>query len=507
MVSNALLRRELRRFSEALRTNADTAEHGTSFQQKYHDNPTQFVLDCFFWPPDQEPASYQLDALDDLAHHHKIAERGPHGVGKSATASWAILWFALTRDGLTDWKIPITASAWRQVSKYLFPELHKWTRLLDWNKVGRPAFRQPEELQTLGLRLNTGEAFGVVSDQPSSIEGAHATEIMYVLDEAKAIPKPFWEAVEGAFASGICYALALSTPGSTSGVFYSIHRKAAGYEDWSPRHVTSAEAITAGRMKSEWREQRKKQWGEKSPVFLNRVEGEFAEGGTDQLIPLAWIDLANLRYLDMMDDPAIVALPVDQIGCDVARYGDDATVITKRKRNLILPLSIREHQDTMRTVGDLILTVGAENKVTPICVDIGGLGVGVYDRLNEQKYKVFGVNSALAAADINGKPLKDKSGELEFGNIRSYLWWLLRERLDPDGTDPIGLPPDDAEDERSLTGDLTDVTWGVSSSGRIIVETKDEMKKRLGRSPDAADGVALSLIPVDLIFRRKKLNF
>ncbi|MBX4215688.1 hypothetical protein KW797_01945, partial [Candidatus Parcubacteria bacterium] len=266
-------------------------------------------------------------------------------------------------------------------------------------------------------------------------------------------------------------------------------------------------AIAAGLMRSDWRDQRKKQWGEKSPVFLNRVEGEFAEGGTDQLIPLAWIELANLRYLDMMEDKEYKVAKLDQIGCDVARYGDDATIIVSRKKNLILPLKMREHQDTMRTCGDLILAVGAENRVTPMCIDIGGLGVGVFDRLNEQKYKVFGVNSSEKADDINGKLLTDKSGELSFVNIRSYLWWLLRERLDPDGSDPLGLPPDDAEAERSLTGDLTDVTWGLTSAGRIQVESKEDMKKRLGRSPDAADGVALSLIPVDLLYKRRTLNF
>lgn len=493
--------------AKAKRKQARRAAKPTAFQQKYLNAPGLFVQDCFLWTVEEEPAPYQLETLEAIPTYRKVSERGPHGIGKSATASWAILWFALTRDGHTDWKIPITASVWNQLKRFLFPELHKWARRLDWSIIGRGAFREPDELQIQSLRLKTGEAFGIVSDQPSSIEGAHASEMLYILDESKAIPKPFWEAVEGAFASGQCYALALSTPGSTTGVFYSINRHALGYEDWHPLHVTSEEAIAAGRMLPEWREQRRKQWGEKSPVFLNRVEGEFSEGGTDQLIPLAWVDLANLRYLDMTDDPLLLAGKIDQVGCDVARYGDDATVIVRRKQNLILPLSIHEHQDTMRTVGNLILTIGADNDKIPMCIDVGGLGVGVYDRLNEQKYKVYGVNSAESAKDINGKPLTDKSGELQFVNIRSYLWWLLRERLDPDGTDPLGIPSDDPEDDRSLTGDITDVKWGVTSSGRIYVESKDEMKVRLGHSPDAADAVALSLIPIELLFKRKKLMF
>jgi hypothetical protein len=452
------------------------------FQERYHDHFGDFVKDCFLWKPGEAPAPYQLAIIDSVIQRRRVGARGLHGIGKTAVSAWLILAFALTRDGTADWKIPITASVWRQVAKFTLPEVHRWARRLNWDVIGRPPFRAGDELQTLGLRLSTGEAFAIVSDDPTAIEGAHAEQILYVLDEAKAIPAPTWEAVEGAFSTGDAYALAISTPGDTGGVFYDIHKRRPGYEDWFTIHVTLQEAIAAGRVSPEWAEQRRLQWGEKSPVYLNRVLGEFAESGTDVLIPLFWVELANERWLACDG----VGSGGESYGVDVARFGDDQTVIGKLTGSVLEPLEYHAQLDTMQTTGKVAQHLGSD-KDTPVQVDVIGIGAGVVDRLRELGYNVTGVNVGTAAKDRYGRDYSDDSGELKFTNLRSYLWWVLRERLDPNSADVLALPPDD-----NLTGDLTAPKWRVKSNGRIEVESKDEIRKRIGRSTDSADALALA---------------
>jgi intein/homing endonuclease len=154
----------------------------------------------------------------------------------SASCSIAILWFALTREALRlDWKLPVTASVQNQLKNYLWPEVKKWSRRLNWDRVGRPAFNQRSELLTMELHLVLGQAFCVSPEEPGKLEGAHADHLFFCYDEAKLIEEGIWDAAEGAFAGSgpdtgmYAFALAISTPGEPSGRFYQIHQKAKGW--------------------------------------------------------------------------------------------------------------------------------------------------------------------------------------------------------------------------------------------------------------------------------------
>lgn len=188
------------------------------FQQTYRSDPVAFIHDCVDWEGGS-PADYQDDILSRLIDKRRVAVRASHGIGKTATAALAILRFSLTRDG-DDWKIPITASAWRQLSKFLWPEVHKWARRLHWSAIGRQPFDPRKELLTQNMHLATGEAFPLASDESALMEGAHADHLLFVYDEGKAIPDATWDATEGAFAgTGEALALAISTPGPPLGRF------------------------------------------------------------------------------------------------------------------------------------------------------------------------------------------------------------------------------------------------------------------------------------------------
>ena len=446
----------------------------------YWDRPDLFAKECITWPAGEGPTGYQLAALHAVAEHHRVAERGPHGLGKTADAAFLILWFAITRDMAgVDWKIPTTASAWRQLTFYLWPEIHKWSKRIDWDKVGRRPFTR-DELLTLSLKLGHCEAFAVACDDPATIEGAHATQILYVFDEAKTIPAGTWDAAEGAFSTagedtaGEAFAFAISTPGEPVGRFYDIQRRASGYDDWQVIHVTLDEAVDAGRIYREWADARAVQWGATSAVYLNRVEGEFASSDEDGVIPLAWVEAA----IDRWESRSITADlgPLTAVGVDVARSGSDQTVLALRRGARICELRHETLQDTMATTGQVAGVLRGTPAVA--IVDVIGIGAGVVDRLREQGLRVRAFNAAARSLML------DESGELGFVNSRAAAWWNLREMLDPASGCDLELPRDDG-----LVGDLTAPHWRVMSGGRIQIEAKDDLRKRLDRSTDAGDAV------------------
>lgn len=474
------------------------SERYDEFKAEYWSRPAAFVSDCITLPKGRTPAPYQLEALDELFTHKRLAVRGPHGLGKTALAAWAILWFALTRDG-QDWKIPTTASVWRQLQKFLWPEVHKWSRHLRWPKIGREPFGRSELLK-LTLRLATGEASAIASNNHELIEGAHADHLLYIFDEAKAISDDTFDAAEGAFSGAgpdtqmEALALAISTPGAPAGRFHDTHKRKPGLEDWTTQHVTLEEAIAAGRISRHWANQRKKQWGENSAVYQNRVLGEFAAGDEDAVIPLAWLEHANEVWHQWQEEQALAQQePAIQIvAADIARSGADSTIIAPRSGNVIAELRKYDKQSTMATTGRIIGLLRKYPDAIAI-IDVIGIGAGVVDRAREYKDiagRIVAYNGAEAAAYKRGRTkveLTDESGELTFANKRSWAYWNLREMLDPESDHQVGLPPDD-----ELTGDLTTPTHEVRSGGRIHIEKKVDVKKRVGRSPDAGDTVVMA---------------
>jgi hypothetical protein len=464
----------------------------TPFQRQYRNRPDAFIADCIEWGAGQGPAPYQLEIAEQLQMKKRVAVRGPHTLGKTSLASWLVHWFALTRDG-EDWKLPTTAGAWRQLIKYLWPEIHKWSRRLRWNLTGRGPYKS-DELLVMSLKLRTGEAFAVASSNHELIEGAHADSLFTIFDESKAIPGSTFDALEGAFAGGStsgceAFALAISTPGDPVGRFHDIHKRKAGYEDWTVRHVTRAEAISAGRMSELWANQRLRQWGETSALYQNRVMGEFYAGDEDGVIPLAWVELANERWHELMDAGGVHGLPFTCLGADIAEGGTAKTVLAPRFQNAVSELKIFEKADLMATSGRIISVLRARGGYAVI--DAIGIGAGVCSRVREEALQgVAFIAGAKCAA-------RDRSNEFGFVNLRSAAWYNMREMLDPANGEDVALPPDD-----DLTGDLTAPKWQVKSGGKIAVESKGEtveggkgVIERLGRSTDKGDSVVMAYVP------------
>ncbi|MGH7667300.1 MAG: hypothetical protein ACREN1_08340, partial [Candidatus Dormibacteria bacterium] len=416
-----------------------------------------------------------------LAADHRVASRSPHAAGKTATNALALLWFALTRDQAgMNWKALLTAGAWRQLESYLLPEVHLWAKRVRWEVVGRRPFDERSELLSLNLKLSHGAASAGASDDPRLLEGMHADSVLVILDESKSIPASLFDSVEGALSgTGETFALASSTPGEPSGRFYEIHQRRPGLLDWRVFHVTLAQAVAAGRVSQSWADARRTQWGSTSAVYLQRVMGEFASSDEDAMIPLAWIEDSNSRWQawDAAGRPDPAGRRI--FGVDVATTGTDSTAVVTRQGNVVVSVERHHGDDTMTTSGRI-----AQKLSWPLSraiVDAAGVGAGVLHRLRELQLPVVGFNSSTAPTG------KDLSREITFLNRRAQSWWRLRELLDPSNEPTLCLPPDD-----QLVGDLCAPKWSMNSAGKLQVEGKDQIRKRLGRSPDVGDALAMA---------------
>jgi hypothetical protein len=232
------------------------------------------------------------------------------------------------------------------------------------------------------------------------------------------------------------------------------------------------------------------------PEELRRAyrDGNFFAGLSDQefqVIPTAWIEAAQARWVpDIPRGRAMTA-----IGVDVAQGGSDSTVLAARYGGWYGPL-LRASGATTRTGDDVAaLVIRVRRDCCPVIIDVGGGwgadAVGVLER-----------NGIPVVGFLGQRPSsrKDRNGQLKFKNKRAEAWWRFREALDPDqeGGSAIALPPN-----ATIKADLAAPTFEVRS-GEIVIEAKDAIKKRLGRSPDDGDAIVMALSEGDAALMRER---
>lgn len=216
------------------------------------------------------------------------------------------------------------------------------------------------------------------------------------------------------------------------------------------------------------------------PLRSQMLYGDFLAGVKDdpwQVIPTKWVEIAQARWAR----PAQLA-PMDSLGVDVARGGQDKTVLGRRHAMWFdepLDYPGSETPDGPAVAG---LTIAARRNNAVIHIDVIGVGSSPYDFLNSSGQQVVGVNVSEAAQGM------DKSGRLRFFNQRTELWWRMREALDPANNTGICLPPDPR-----LAADLTAPRWSMSGM-TIKVESREDIIKRIGRSPDFGSAYVLALM-------------
>ncbi len=200
-----------------------------------------------------------------------------------------------------------------------------------------------------------------------------------------------------------------------------------------------------------------------------------------QVIPTDWAKAAQARW-QRLDAQGFRPGPMDALGVDVARGGRDKTILVARHGPWFAALDAFPGTSTPNGPMVAGLCLARARDGAPIHVDVIGVGASVFDHLDGNGVQVVGLNGAEKSFG------RDRSGRLGFANRRAELWWGLREALDPNGGDQLALPPD-----RELLADLTAPRWKLTTQG-ILIEGKDDLHKRIGRSPDRGDAVVYASV-------------
>lgn len=450
----------------------------------YADHPVEFVEDIIGATPDEE----QAKILRSVAQNQMTSVRSGHGVGKSTVEAWVVIWFMVTRPFP---KIPCTAPTQHQLFDILWAEVSKWLRhnkaLADeivWTKEKVYMKGYPEEWFAVAR----------TASKPDALQGFHADDVLYIIDEASGVDDSIFEPVLGALSTPGAKLLMCGNPTQLSGFFYESHNK--NRASYAAFHIDGRKS---SRVSQDFVQTIIRMYGEDSDVFRVRVAGDFPLQEDDIFIPLPLVENSIMTEYSPRKKPDSI-----HIGCDVARFGDDRTVIGYKIDEKAEFYKKRQGQDTMKTADDIVLlgemlvqryrlTPDKDDPI-PIKVDDGGVGGGVVDRLRQMKRnapeKLWWLEIYPV---IFGQRIKHK----HYHDSTTYMMSVVKKLLQPYDEDghrkPVELILPDDDD---LVAQLSGRKYGLTETSKIKVESKDAMKKRGRPSPDEADCVLLLCLPV-----------
>lgn len=456
----------------------------------YADNPVDFVEDVIRAKPDAN----QRDILNSVARYPMTSVRSGHGIGKSAVESWLAIWFLTTRPYP---KIPCTAPTQHQLWDILWAEIAKWLRNnpalandLIWTKEKVYMKGHPEEWFAVGR----------TASKPDALQGFHADHVLYIIDEASGVKDEIFEPILGALSTEGSKLVMCGNPTKITGFFYDSHHK--NREQFNAMHI---DGRSSSRVDQDFVDTIIDMFGEDSDVFRVRVAGEFPRALPDSFIPMEWAERASEAKA-----PEIEQVTRVDIGIDVARYGDDSSVISPvLDRRVQEEPEVYHHNDTMQLTGMAVICVKKYARAHPwaeihVKIDCDGLGVGVFDRLMELKEQIveeierereglYEDDDAppVMSLDIvechfggEGGTVND-ADPVEYQTSTGLMWGTVREAL---RTQSLKLWPDDKQ-----ISQLSNRRYVVNSAGKIELEKKEAMKKRGLSSPDMGDALALAL--------------
>lgn len=439
----------------------------------YWDNPVWFAEDMLGFKADK----WQNDVLMDIASSPKVSVRSGQGVGKTGLESVVLIWYLLTRPFP---KVIATAPTRQQLYDVLWAEVAKWLvsskvdRMLEWTKT---------KIYMKGYSERWW-ATAKTATRPENMQGFHEDYMLFLVDEASGVADPIMEAILGTLSGAENKLLMCGNPTRTSGTFYDSHNS-----DRDLYKTFKVSSMDSPRTSKDNIEMLRRKYQEGSDPWRVRVLGEFPKGESDSLISLEAVETSTMKDVDISNDFTL------HIGADIARYGDDETTIAPRIGGKVYELITYSKKSTMETADNILRTVTNFKNNHPqvnrvkIKIDDDGLGAGVTDRLREVVYQ-----EGLGYEII---PIQNGSSAIEkenYYNKASEMWDNLREELDTNlsyfiqNKEPtIQLPKDD-----KLIKQLSSRKFSIDSKGKIQIEPKKEMKKRLGESPDRADAVIYS---------------
>lgn len=436
----------------------------------------KLVLGVDLWPTQQE-------ILWAIARHRRVAVKACHASGKTYAIAVAVLWWIINHpDGIA----VTTAPTWVQVEKLIWGEIRQL--ILRARATGKILLPVPNKTE---LTLGPGNyALGLSTDESMRFQGFHAGKVLVVLDEAPGVRDEIYQAVEGISAGGDVHVLALGNPVCAGGPFYSaftsdrarwktitidafntpnlqglsLEQLRTLPPDLPENQALLTHALRPYLITRRWVYEAFFKYGESSPFWQARVRGEFPTQAEDALLSLAWLEAAAKRAAK--DDGSAL-----KAGIDVAGPGEDETVAVIRCGSSIIAQHAWPDQDPRGEV--LAFLAPYKNRLVEVNVDSAGIGYGFALHLDDHGYPVNFVNVGEATHDPE-----------RYFLLKGQLYWALRQRFQ-DG-DVAGLT------DQLTISQLATLRYRHSARGQIVIESKEEMKKRGVKSPDRAEAVMLA---------------
>ena len=438
-------------------------------------NAIQFVRDEFNVEPDAWQAEY-LKAYCDKNHSRmRIALLACAGPGKTACMCWTAWHFlacfgrpgdhpkgiaiAITRDNLRDNFWP-EMQKWRGRSPYL-------TEKFEWTKERIFAIDHPEDwFFSARSWPQTADA----ETQGKTLSGVHSRYVMFVIDESAEIPSTVLRAAEQALSeTGVAFGRIVQSgnPTSKNGMLYESTRIP---DQWKIINISGDpdDPMRSPRIDIEWAKKQIEQYGRDNAWVQSYILGQFPTSSTNTLLSVEDVENAMGR---MLTQEEYVGSQV-RLGIDVARMGDDATVIMRRqgKRADFKPVTMRG--STGQEIASKVIYNKTEYKSEKEFVDnTGGYGHSCIDFLNVQGYHPIPVNFSQKANDQD-----------HFFNRRAEMWWNMSEWIKKGGSLP-NIP--------SIAKQFHGIEY-MYKNDKILIEPKEIIKSKIGRSPDHADALALT---------------
>lgn len=460
----------------------------------------------------------QQSIISSVQHNPMTAVASGTARGKDYVSACACLCFMyltprFDKNGrlVKNTKVAMTAPTSRQVHNIMTPEVRR---------LFRNAGVLPGRLVSDDIRTNYEEWFltGFKADDSATEawSGFHAVNTMFAVTEASGVSETIYNAIEGNL-QGNSRLLIVFNPNITTG-YAARAMKSDRFSKFrlnslNAENVLSKKDIIPGQVNYEWVKDKVTNWcspiqksdfnaGEgdfkwegglyrPNDLFRVKVLGMFPKVAEDVLIPYEWIEIANENWRNLQEDE-FTPIKSCRLGSDVAGMGRDDSVLCPRYGNYVPKFEVHQsagRADHMHVAG--MHTPYLQYKKTKAFIDTIGEGAGVYSRLQELGYK--NVYSCKYSESANG--LHDVTGEYSFANMRAYCYWALRDWLNPKNGFGAALPPCD-----KLMEEATETHWKFQSNGNIIIESKDEIKKRIKRSPDYMDALANTFYPRDFSY-------
>lgn len=413
--------------------------------------------------------SKQREVLTSLVEHRRTAVRSCHDSGKSYLAGVAAAWWIDTHPAGEAF-VASTAPTYPQVHAILWEEIRKQ------HAVGRLPGRVLDSDQ---WKLDDGRIVGwgrkPADTDEHGFQGIHRRFVLVIIDEACGVPEQLWTAVEAITTNADCRILAIGNPDDPGTEFGRVCRPGSG---WHTLKISAFDTpnftgepvpphLPPLLLSPEWVEDKRTRWGEESPRFQAKVLGEFPAIGDDTLIPPRRIEAAQARRLPPGNDV--------RLSVDVARFGSDRTIAVLTEGAVARVVGDWAHLATTDTTGKIIEAVRARPGITEVRVDGVGIGAGVVDQ----------ARGILPIPVLDMQPGQAALDSERFANARAEWWWGLRQRFE---AGDIDLDPHDDE----LAAQLGSIKFKYTPRGQVLIESKDDMRKRGLPSPDRADALMMA---------------